>query len=510
MGDRVAIKFPLNEFFTASGNAAYLYSEQLRDGIAGFACDLWGNFPQWMTQNSLPATSFARGFYNQMCSSLQPPVTAPSPNFTGGQCPGTLYLASINFPLVGGGNINGYQRPMIGPIAEFVAFDVVQIFFGIPPQFEYQVIEIGFDSQGNPINNTRTELISADIVPTPSTIVTVLDAGPNNCGDPPPQYPIVEPTVNDLSTTINITNLDGVDNNYDLVVNQVQNNYNFPIGFKLNGVNVTLDLSGITIHGNTEVTNVTLENTPGPTDNSPPPPGTDGGQDGIGNPNNTIYDGQDYPTLPDFSNPETIVKVIEYVLCIDGVINLITDTIKVVGSSVPFIDILVAILKNVLEDICDIQAEGQEAIVGLPEWYGIRPGANRPAIVFLWKEYIADVWQKPTYSSTVSHPSAFAIGDIPNIPSQDKTLGTFVASLTLTDGSRIRTSGDTEVVALNNFNFLLNQVDAAFIPAMVNDKIIISENQQLQVKTVKLRQIEYYPQGGGVNRNPTIRRVIDP
>ena len=151
-----------------------------------------------------------------------------------------------------------------------------------------------------------------------------------------------------------------------------------------------------------------------------------------------------------------------------------------------------------------------ETIVGLPEWYGIRPGASRPAIVFLWKEYIDDVWQKPTYSSTVSNPSAAAIADIPNIISQDKDMGTWVASLTLTDGSRIRTSGNTEVVALNNFNFLLNQVGPAFIPAMVNSKIILSENQQLQVKTVKLRQIEYYPQGGGVNRSPTIRRVLDP
>lgn len=504
----MSIFFSTREFFETSGNDAYKFSEELRDGIAGFACNLWSSFPGWMTQNSLPATSFARGFYNQMCSPIQPPVNAPSNTFTGGQCPGVQYRAQTVW------NDNGSPAvaptfPPNGTLVTGPILSMVNRTKAVSASKWRGETEVTYTltTGGTAIVVLQTEQLNGQ----PDSPVNSLvreDGQPDNCGNPPLEYPVTTPTVNDLTTTINITNLDGVMNSYELTVNQIQTNYNFPIGFKLNGVNVTLDLSGITIHGSPQVTNVTLTNTPTSTDNAPDPPGTDGGRDGIGNSNDTVYDGQDYPTLPDFSNPETIVKVIEYVLCVDGVIQTVIETIKIIAPSSPLVDILLAILKNILEDICELQEEGMEATVGLPEWYGLKPGQDRQAIVYLWKEFINGKWQKPTYSSTVSNPRQSAIDDILTITVPDKVMGTFYATATMIDGSRIVATGDTEVTALNNFNFLYNQVDPAFQPTDINQKIVISENQRIQVKTVKLRQIEYYPDGKAAGISPSIRRVI--
>ena len=496
----MSIFYPVEQFFQASGNAAAVFGEQLRDGIATFACNLWELYPNFITQSSLPAASFSRGFMNQMCSPIQPPVIAPSQTFTGGQCVGLNYTILVQF-FFSDASTKEITLSLFGPISTLQGW--------LTPAGAGWIMNgrgEGFDINGDPAVSVNQ---GGPVFGTPTTVGFVLipNGGPDVCGDPPINYNSPQPTSSDLQTVINITNLDGLDNSFDLVFNKVSNNYNFPMSFKLNGVNVVLDVGGITIFGNPTVNK---PSTPANrTDNDPEKPGTDGGNDGVGGDNNTVYD-NDYPTLPDITAPETALEVLEWLICIDGVITVVTDTLKVVTGNGPVLNLIIDLVGDILEEICEGGGGDEVApIVGFPEWYGIRPGTDRPAIVYLWKEFINNTWQPSTYSSTVSHPTAAAVADINTIVVPDKTMGTWVASLTLTDGSRIRTSGDTEVVALNNFNFLLNQVEPAFIPADVNTKIILSENQQLQVKTVKLRQIEYYPTGGGVNKSPTIRRVID-
>lgn len=495
----MSIKFPLANFFESSGNAAAVFNEQLRDAIATFSCSLWQNYPKFITEGTNPGSSWARGFMNQMCSPIQAPVPSPQVPFTGGQCVGQRYTVRIRWVQNDGSLWRLLSFSVWGPISSIFGFFEP----GNPNQPNGSGLAKGevqaFDQFGNPelFLNSGPEAGPPDNPPTYE--VVPFGGGPDLCGNPPISYPDNPPSSQDLITNINITNLDGNDNIYTLVYNKLSNQYNFPMNFKLNGTNVTLDLEGITIYGPPQITAPT-------SGNDLPVPGSDGGDDGAGGDNDTTYPDTEYPTVPELIIPTTADQLIEYVVCVDGVITTVSETLKIVTATVPYANLVIDILTAILTDVCEMGEA--EAIVGLPEYYGLKPGVNRPAIVYLYKEYINNTWQKPTYSSTVVYPTATAIADITTISVPDKVMGTFVTTINLTDGSRVKATGDTEASSLATFNFLLNQVESAFIPNDVNNCITVSEYPKLQVKTVKCRQIEYYPEGqtGGVN--PTIRRVI--
>lgn len=509
------VQFPLSGFFQSSGNAAAIFAENLRDEIATFACSLWANYPAFITESTVPGASFARGFMNQMCSPIQAPVPAPAPPFTGAQCPTsyfwrpTMRVSRPNSALglnIGdeiivqavanqNGPISSTEYPPV-PNNAFVAGKALGPNFNPQTSFVFSGIAVEWRDPPDPVDNPSLVNVN-EIV---SDSFTRVDGMPDNCGSLPADYPVNPPSSIDLTTNILITNLDTLDNTYTLVYNKVSNQYNFPMNFKLNGVNVTLDLGGITIYGPPQITLPT-------SGNDVPVPGSDGGDDGAGGTNDDTYPDSEYPVLPTLTVPTTADQLIEYVICTDGVISIVSDTIKVATANIPFSSLIIDILVNILTDVCDISTG--DAIVGLPDYYALRPGVNRPAIVYLYKEFIGGVWQDSTYTSTVQHPSASAIADIMTIVVPDKTMGTFITSATLNDGSRIRATGDTSMSSLTNFNFLLNQVDASQIPSDITDRTTTCEDIRLQVKTVKCRQIEYYPQGKADSMSPVTKRVID-
>lgn len=512
----MSLKFPVSEFFEQSGNNAALFNEQLRDLTVTFACSLWSNYPAFITEGTNPVSSFSRGFMNQVCSPIQPPLAPPSLPFFGAQCP-TAYFWQPSFrvsrPYASLGLSIGDSlevqavTTVIGPIdsTTYGAFNQNQFVTGFTTSggsdsgnnsFEFSNIPVlwGVD---DPNDSEGFGIFISEVLVDSFTRV---DGLPDNCGSLPSNYPSNPPSSNDLTADIVIVNLDGVDNVYTIVYNKISNQYNFPMGFKINGVNAILDLSGLTIFGAPEV----IQPNSG---NDVPVPGSDGGDDGAGGENDETYPGNEYPVIPDLTVPTVVDKLVEYVVCNDGAIESVSDTLKLVTATVPYASLVIDILTNVVTDVCEIG--DAEPVVGLPEYYGLKPGARRPAIVYLYKEFLNDVWQKSTYSSTVSNPSSAAIAAISTVNVDDKTMGSFVYSLALTDGSRIKTSGDTEANAATNFNFLLNQVDAPFVPPDVVDCITISEYPKLQVKTVKCRQIEYYPSGKAAGVSPMIRRVID-
>jgi hypothetical protein len=511
----MSVKFPLSDFFQSSGNAAAVFSESLRDQIATFACTLWANYPAFITESTVPGASFARGFMNQMCSPIQAPVPAPSPPFVGAQCPTayfwrpTMRVSRPNSALglsIGDEIVVQAVANQNGPISStvyppvpnnaFVVGTANSINFNPQTSFQFSGFAVEWRDPPDPADNPSLVNVN-EIV---SDSFTRVDGMPDNCGSLPADYPVNPPSSMDLTTNITIINLDGLDSNFVLVYNKLSNQYNFPMNFKLNGVNVTLDIGGITIYGPPQITEPT-------SGNDLPVPGSDGGDDGTGGTNDETYPDSEYPTVPDLTVPTSVSQLIEYVVCTDGVISAVSDTLKVVTANIPYFSLIIDILVNILTDVCEISEA--EAIVGLPEYYGLRPGVERPAIVYLYKEFINDTWQDSTYSSTVTHPSAAAIANIMTVVVPDKTIGTIVYSVSLTDGSRIKTSGDTDTNAQSNFNFLLNQVESSFIPVNVNDCTTVSEYPKLQVKTVKCRQIEYYPNGKAAGVNPLTRRVID-
>lgn len=500
------IRFPASEFFQSSGNASAVFGEQLRDGVVTFACGLWSSFPDFYTESTLPLNSFARGYMNQVCSPIQPPVPAPTSPFVGGQCPGVLYDIAGTFGngaiFYGAeGAIRNFTATVTGPVngIDYGFFLRVRHqdnqFTNVTDVGENAVVFVTDTFITNPSVTGVNALNGSAVI----TSVTRVDGMPDNCGDPDARYDSPMPTSNDLNTTINITNLDGVDNFLEIQYIQLSNQYNFPMNFKVNGFNVSLDIGGLNFYA--------PDGFGSPSgDNDVPPPGSDEGEDGIGNPITKTYPDNEYPVAPDSPVPREIVSLIEYLLCTDGVISTVQASLKLAVGFNPIFVLIIDILGQILTDLC----ETPEASLGLPEYYGLRPGVDRPAIVYLWKILTDGKWGASTYSSTVHHPTTQAIADIETLGNIQKTTGTFKTLMRLTDGSTIKATGSTQAQSQTNFDFLLNYTDTAFIPPDINAATIKEEDTRIQVKTLTLRQIEYYPQGKKDNVEPTIKRVINP
>lgn len=491
------VRFPIDTFFESSGNAAAEFTEAVRDGVATFACGLWNNFPGFITQGTNPANAFARGFMNRACSPIQPPVPAPSPPFVGGQCP-TQYDINVLFDYfpAGSGTIANFNQTIftniLGPITAITDNAVsgnntfnVTVFFPSSPSGTVTVVNAGSGA------NILADTITYE--------VTRVDGMPDNCGSLPSQYTSPPPTINDLRQTTNILINDGLDLSLDIQYNQLSNQYNFPMNFKINGVNVTLDIGGITIYPPDGFSSPSGGN-------DVPPPGSDGGEDGIGNPIDDTYPDGDYPAGPDGTIVRDITEAIEYLVCTDGVIETVTESLKISVGYTPILTIIIDILGQILTDIC----ETPEASLGLPEYYGLQPGVDRPAIVYLWKIFAGGKWGASTYSSTVFYPTDAAIEDIENLTNIEKTIGTIKTFVRLTDGSVIQATGSNEAQSTANFEFLINQVNPVFLPANLSQSIITQEDARLGVKILTLRQVEYYPDGKKDNVAPTIKRTINP
>ena len=512
------LRFPVSEFFQSSGNAAAEFTEKVRDEVATFACELWRDFPDFVTQSTSPASSFSRGFMNQMCVSLQPPLTPPSTPFTGGQCCDGQYqvVCSYEFrqclndsvvqsgapnPTVTG-KINGLEYGLAPGSSTVYVLDLVyedcagtEFRFPIVSNSQCQSVEDCFTT--DPLDPDRFcyNLATSSWA---ITSVTRTDGQPDNCGNPNDDYGSPTPAPNQLNKTVNLTLNDGLDLSLEIQYIQIANQYNFPMNFKVNGVNVSLDFGGINFYAPDG-----FESPSG--SNNVPPPGSDPGEDGVGTEIDKTFPTNEYPVAPEVPVSRLITSLIEYLVCTDGVISTVQETLKALPGLTPIGIIIIDILGQILTDLC----EGAEATVGLPDYYSLRPGVERPAIVYLWKEFVGGAWDNSTYSSTVQHPTAAAIAAIPTINVPDRTLGTFITAMTLTDGSRIRSSGDTEANSLTNFTFLLDQVEPSFKPADIPGNTVVSEDTRLQVKTVKCRQIEYYPTGKQAGVSPAIRRVIN-
>lgn len=491
------VRFPTDTFFQSSGNAAAEFTEAVRDGVATFACGLWSNFPGFITNGINPANSFARGFMNRACAPIQPPVNAPATPFTGGQCIGVSYRVTATvFQDFGGGTTNTtglVNQPVSGAI----------IFVEITPREDDPTklrLEIrSRDILGNILingQNLSDSVIAANVV---SVAILRLDGQADDCGNPPVQYPSPEPVADDLNTVTNININDGLDLNLEIQYIKSSNQYNFPMFFKVNGINVSLDIGGITIHA--------PDGFGSPSgDNDLPPPGSDPGTDGIGNPITKTYPDSEYPVAPDADVPRTVAQIIQYLACVDGVIETVEVTLSLIVGSNPLFLLVIQILGEILTDIC----EEPEANVGLPEYFGVQPGADRPAIVYLWKTFENGKWGASTYSSTVHHPTAQAIDNIQNLQTQTKSIGIYKTFARLTDSSVITATGGTEIASIGNFNFLISQVDPFYLPADLNTATITQTDNRLTSRNLRLRQVEYYPTGKKNNDNPSIKRIIPP
>lgn len=511
----MSVFYETSSFFEESGSAVARFPEQVRDGIVGHACNIWGNFPDFFTRGVNPVSSWTRGYMNQVCGGIQSPPPLQTPDFTGGQCDGIIYNVVYKITAYNIGSCQlvvdeTQQQNVTGPIGAVyinpvgitattscngLSNDVVdQVEYLLPTKLGDVTLSAGIFNDPSGVANPP--LSSVEILS-----VTRVDGLPDDCGDAPPQYaPQPPPAPGDLNTTINITNLDGTDNSISIEYNQVDNNYNFPMNFKVNGINATLSLGGLTIHGNTSITN----NNGG---EGSPPPGSDGGKNSDGDTYINIFDDAEYPELPEFTVPDLVDSTLEYLLCEEEVLDTITKVVKILPGTSPILVSILEVLSNIVRELC----QGDDlSDVGVPEIYPVLPGADRPVCVFYYKEILEDRRGFSTYTSTLPNPSNATIAGLSNLVPPDRVLGKYVVALRLTDGSRIIARGNTEAQADAYFQFLLNRVSPGVIPTNILELKTVTKQERFNEVEVKCTQVEYYPDGKSFGRTASEKYLLSP
>lgn len=239
----MGIRRNLSEVSERVGAGTADFYDKLADNVRQFACQLWSDFPDRITQNKNLAASFARGFMSSTCAAEgNLPTPPPDPNFNGGQCVGDRYQVRVTYR----SETQDLTQTLLvsaevyGPVTRVVFEEVI----GQDPGEEFLVVD-GRDISGNPIT------VIADLAGGAGVINTILDIENRNltnsndtCGDPPLQYPVTNPDPDvDYVTDITIVNEDGNNLTFPLVYAPID--FNFPMTFDLGGIDVVIDLGGI-------------------------------------------------------------------------------------------------------------------------------------------------------------------------------------------------------------------------------------------------------------------------
>lgn len=491
------IRIPTSEFFEDAGGQAQDFVSQLADRIPRFACELWRTYPKFLTNARNPATSYVRGYMNNMCAPIQPPVPPPELQIESGQCE-VVYIINIvvdvfpntascerspdsqsSFSVRVWGKIGRIE--VINPAGECGGFTTLVVeCHGISSeprqldQFQFVVSEFSFGR----------------FLRVNSVAIAREDGLPDDCGNAVPTYPPeVPPAPPDLNTTINIFNIDGLNLEIPLTWNQGDINFNFPMSWDIGGINATLDIGGLTLNSNA---NLNIENNLITRR--------------ITSLNNivVIVSGQNGQTVvPDIVAQDLVPSAVEYVECDGGELTDKTSTVGVTKGSEAAYKLIIELLTALLREACLNKVD-----LGLPEIYPVLPGVERPVIMYYFKENLGGKRGQSTYVSTLPNPTEAAINEIEDVNVPNRFLGKFVLSIKLLDGSRIVARGVDKEEAESYFSFLLLRTLPRLLPDNVDDEKILTENQRLEAKEVECSQIEYYPHGTNFARSPSVRRFI--
>lgn len=489
------INFPGSSFFESIGNAGASFTEIVRDELARHACTIWSNYPAWITEGTNPGSSFARGFMNRACA--KDGFTPPSievPDFTGGQCCDVDYNIRIVYSRDDG---SGNRVNRLFQAAGSGAITAINFYQNPPPNdFEVFLLITNLSCAGvageifNGTIGNASEALAFE-----SITLTRIDGLPDDCGDLPSNYPVSPPpTINELDTTIVINDVDSTQISIPVRYNRISADFNFPLAFDVGGIAVTIDLSGMTFHGDPNVVT--------PTGDNPLP----SGDKDITNPDGssrTIPRGDPEIVIPEYPVIPPIDVDLEWLVCESGVIESVSEVVKLLPGTPSIVIILLDILGHIIEEICKLPSD-----VGVPEVYPVLPGAQRPVIMYYYKEFTGNQRGASTFTSSLPNPNPQAIAEIPSASYPDRHLGNFVYSLKLLDGSRLVARGVDAANAEAHLNFLIARVQSNLLPGNVQEARVLTQRSGLDEIIVKCTQVEYYPNGKDFARNPSEKRLI--
>ena len=248
---------------------------------------------------------FIRDFYRALCNREPPPL--PDPPFVGGQCPGVLYIVSVqwasadaNGNIFPGTEVNYTSPPILGRIT--------LIGSGVNPtnpnRIQY-LIKYNNGTQEVRFGNVDTTGPVKQLVVLNSSIVRQ-DGLPDLCGDPAPIIPAPDPGYN--QPTLDFTYIDYSDNSVNLTGNFI---FGAPL-IKVDGtltIPVRIDLGGVnpTFNGNLNLNEPFIEINFGNRNYTPSPSPS---PDGYRSPDDTPNVPDDVPVpitppSPDESEPDT-------------------------------------------------------------------------------------------------------------------------------------------------------------------------------------------------------------
>ena len=492
----MVLKFPASEFFEDFGGTTQEFGARVRDAIVSHTCDIWQNYPKWITEGTNPVSSFQRGFMNSACSKkpgFVVPVIEPPP-FAGGQCEGKLYTVFVDFARidfqgnvaqVGTRTFLSVPGRIGGAIAARTAgggaaIELVQP--DLPDGQRPRQAQIGGLNDTARIDGVRVE---------------TSDGSPDDCGDLSGGYPDVAPPTSDvLNVDITINDVDGSELSFPLTWYSIGPDFNFPITLDVGGIDVSLDLGGLTLKGDLTINNPRGINEP-----------SDDTDKDVTLPDGTIKTlprPVAPPILPEDMPVELEDVDLEWVVCESGVLEVVNEIIKVTPGTASWLKVLFPILVDIIEELC---TEGSD--VGVPEIYPVLPGAERPVIMYYFKENLGDGKKGvSTYTSSLPNPTTAAVNEIGRGVFPNRVLGKFVCTIRLLDGSRLIGRGNTEVEGRSYLTYLLNRTNPANIPTNFQDCIVVTVNQKFSEVKVECSQAEYYPDGKAFAVNPSVQEII--
>lgn len=241
------VSLPFSDEGYAQGQNAGNYAAQLADKAADFACGLARTYPGAVIGNA--AGSAVRGFWDGMCRNrggAPPPAERP---VNGGQCPVEYwfnYSTGANPRVIGPNGENAFAAQM-GPLNRFRVTGIIN---------EDVIDGVKYVNYAAEHWAGNTVLFQGSAVgfegDAPVLVTRRVDGLPDTCGDDPGGYPDdtfnPPPGWNQGNTVIN------TENNIGVVIPIIYTpiNVGVDVGVNLNvgGVNVRLDLGGVTLNFN--------------------------------------------------------------------------------------------------------------------------------------------------------------------------------------------------------------------------------------------------------------------
>jgi hypothetical protein len=535
-----------NEVANDIGNGA----AKILDGARGLACDAWKNRPDWFSNS--PNTPLVHGFMEGVCDDPPAPPTPPdSPEdlpFSGGQCSGNAYTIKIYYKiwmcydppnLYLDSNLQYNVYDPIKKITRYPPFGQRAEAAGVTVEFyNGQTTDINIYSFTGGVWTTNGQQCSSvpqnDAIVSVSNIEIINNSNPaDNCGDPPPidtepKWDIDNPNYQPPSVNVDID----PPNFYPPDFPEINVRLQFNTDLSITGDNFTINFEGGDIVMNYD------SGSPPPfvqddDDTKFPPPGA--GRKECATGDLTLPDRFDF-TLPELLG-DLWDKIDDYIptpvpgISVGDLLNLLAEILDNTENGGEEIDVLklpyydcegqqfaevpVEAVRSSIENFpldkfteaannAKLWCDEPTLIAGVPEWWAIRPGANRPQMVVSFRrdgERSYGILTIPHYHSVP------AVG---SKPLSSYRAGNIMGRERLIDNSQLIVNCETTAEAERMLNEMSGWVRSDMRTSPPNRTYQERQGNAVKVGDRAPKKVMIFPNGRDGSMQPAVQWKINP